>query len=140
MYIADQLLATWDLVNHYVNRIWDGIQMGDTFCVSSEDDIGDTIPITITDVDTGDDYEIEVETFQEHQGEDLGLWQIKYPRFKSNAKATFACDTSLCSGDFSKDTSGCDVANCGDICNHSYTCMNGMNPCMGHNPSLVEIE
>jgi len=132
----------YEIYDDYLDQIWESIQENGTFC-DNTGNTGDRVLVTITDVDHIYD-QLKVETKQKHQGQDLGLWETKYPKVTSKSRASYACDTNLC------DVSVCNMpypdcgaeGNCGDICSHSCSCINGKNNpmCMMHQPVLVGVD
>ena len=97
------------------NGIWDAVQEDGTF-YNSDGDIGKKILVTVADIT--DSRRIGVNTNQEHEGKDLGLWQARYPEIKSDSTAAYNCDKSLCEV-------------------HSGSCVNGEVGCLGHQPQLI---
>ncbi len=116
------IFGGYALLSSLVDDIREGISEGGTFW-DDDGDIGNNFIVTLNDVDHS--REIETTTFQEHAGQDMGLWEAKYPKVKSQSCASFACNP--------------DDPDCSGTCS-TCSCLNGKNPCVNHDPVLVGVD
>ncbi len=120
-------LMEYVILGPLIDDIREGIAEDGLFW-DDDGNVEHNILVTLFDVDHP--RRIEITTFQEHGAQDMGLWEAKYPKVKSQSQGSFACNP--------------DDPDCGGVggsCDsHGCSCLNGKDPCATHEPVIVEVD